>query len=47
MATLATLNASTRNRIRRELSSQRINNIQIEWENEHIAKARVKKHEIR
>ena len=47
MATLATLNAAARNRIRRELSAQRINGIQIEWENENIAKARVKKHQIR
>ena len=47
MATLATLDAATRNAVKRELAAQRINNIQIEWENSHIEKARVRKHEIR
>ena len=47
MATLTTLDAATRNAVKRELSAQRINNIQIEWENSHIEKARVRKHEIR
>ncbi|ASJ21047.1 peptidyl-prolyl cis-trans isomerase [Brachyspira hampsonii] len=39
----ADLNAININTIKR----QRINNIQLEWENEHIQEARVKKHNIR
>ncbi|OEJ13191.1 peptidylprolyl isomerase [Brachyspira hampsonii] len=40
---MADLNSININTIKR----QRINNIQLEWENEHIAEARVKKHNIR
>ncbi|EKV57264.1 SurA N-terminal domain-containing protein [Brachyspira hampsonii] len=40
---IADLNSININTIKR----QRINNIQLEWENEHIAEARVKKHNIR
>ncbi|HJH55728.1 MAG TPA: SurA N-terminal domain-containing protein [Brachyspira hyodysenteriae] len=47
MATLTTLDAATKNAVKRELSMQRMNLIQIEWENQHIADARVKKHNLR
>lgn len=39
--------AATKNAVKRELSMQRMNLIQIEWENQHIADARVKKHDLR
>ena len=47
MATLTTFDAATKNAVKRELSMQRMNLIQIEWENQHIAYARVKKHNLR
>ena len=47
MATLTTLDAATKNAVKRELSMQRMNLIQIEWENQHISDARVKKHNLR
>ena len=47
MATLTTFDAATKNAVKRELSMQRMNLIQIEWENQHIADARVKKHNLR
>ena len=47
MTRLATLDGATRNIMKKELSRQRINDIVLEWGNQNISKARVKKHEIR
>ena len=43
MATFNTINPNTK----RGLAMERINLIQLEWENQHIANARVKKHQVR
>ena len=44
---LATLDAATRNIMKKELSRQRVNDIVFEWGNQNISKARVKRHNIR
>ncbi|WP_297208415.1 SurA N-terminal domain-containing protein [uncultured Brachyspira sp.] len=44
---LATLDAATRNVMKKELSRQRVNDIVLEWGNQNISKARVKRHNIR
>lgn len=47
MASLVSISAASKNAVKRELSRQRIDLIRNEWENQHIANARVKKYEIK